>query len=72
MAFPLSFNLGVVDLSGPGGATPRTSDALHGHLIVEKQLHAPQLAVLSEPHYLGKFVAFKVKGSLCPYQRLYG
>ncbi|KIK01760.1 hypothetical protein K443DRAFT_550803 [Laccaria amethystina LaAM-08-1] len=48
----------VAVLSGPGGATLRTFDALHGHLIVEKQLHAPQLAVLSEPHYLGKFVAF--------------
>ena len=34
MAFPLSFNLGVVDLSCPGGATLRTSDALPGQLIV--------------------------------------
>lgn len=42
----------VAVLSGPGGATLRTFDALHGHLTVEKQLHALQLAILSRPHYL--------------------
>ncbi|EDR05958.1 uncharacterized protein LACBIDRAFT_302146 [Laccaria bicolor S238N-H82] len=62
----------VAVLSSPGGATLRTYNALHGHLIAEKQLHAPQLPVLSEPRYLGKLVAFKVKGYLCPCQRLYG
>ena len=59
--FSLIFDLGVAVLSGPGGATLRTFHALHGHLIVEKQLHSPQLAILSEPHHLGKFVAFNPK-----------
>jgi len=61
--FSLIFDLGVAALSGLRGATLRTFDALHGHLIVEEQLHAARLAALSESHYLGKFVVFNSKSS---------
>ena len=61
IAFSLIFDLGVAVLSGSRVAALRTFDALHGHSIVEKQLCALQLIVLSEPHYLGRFVAFNPK-----------
>lgn len=48
----------IATLSGPGGSTLRTFESLSGTLILEKRLHAPELGHLSEPHYLGKHVAF--------------
>ncbi|KAF8153864.1 hypothetical protein B0H34DRAFT_661928 [Crassisporium funariophilum] len=48
----------VATLSGPGGSTLRTFDALTGQLVVEKRLHPPARGALSEPLYLGKHVTF--------------
>jgi len=55
----------VTSLSGPGGANLRTFDALTGDLLLEKQLHSPQVGLLSEPHHLGTYIAFgnETKGS---------
>jgi ER membrane protein complex subunit 1 len=47
----------VAALSGPGGATLRLFDALHGHLLLEEHLHAPEAGRLSDPA-LGSAVAF--------------
>lgn len=52
----------VAALSGPGGSTYRTYDASNGTLILEKRLHSPEVGHLSEPHHLGKFVAFSPDG----------
>jgi hypothetical protein len=48
----------IATLSGPGGSTLRTFDAISGTLIIEKQLHTPEVGHLSEPHHLGKHVVF--------------
>ncbi|TDL26922.1 DUF1620-domain-containing protein [Rickenella mellea] len=48
----------VVSLSGPGGSTFRSFDALTGQLISEKRLHRPDTGRLFEPANLGSHVAF--------------
>ncbi|KAF9450978.1 DUF1620-domain-containing protein [Macrolepiota fuliginosa MF-IS2] len=48
----------VATLSGPGGAILRTFDIQTGSLLLEKQLHPPELGHHAEPHSLGKHVAF--------------
>ncbi|KAF8809912.1 DUF1620-domain-containing protein [Phlegmacium glaucopus] len=48
----------VATLSGPGGSTLRTFDALTGQLLVEKRLHLPEIGILSEPAFIGKHVIF--------------
>lgn len=48
----------VATLSGPGGAMLRTFDTQTGVLLLEKQLHPPELGHLSEPHFFGKHVVF--------------
>jgi hypothetical protein len=48
----------IATLSGPGGSTLRTFNAISGILIIEKRLHAPESGHLSEPHDLGKHVVF--------------
>ena len=48
----------VATLSGPGGSTLRTFDALTGQLHVEKRLHLPEFGLLSEPLFIGKHVIF--------------
>ncbi len=48
----------VATLSGPGGAMLRTFDLQTGILLLEKQLHPPELGHLAEPHFFGKHVAF--------------
>jgi hypothetical protein len=45
----------VVSLSGPGGATLRSFDALTGQLLVERRLRTPELA---NPSDLGTDLAF--------------
>lgn len=49
----------VTALSGPGGATLRSFDALTGDLILEKRLHHPHAGILSEPSDLRVDMAFK-------------
>ena len=62
--FPLNiikfwiFFAAVATLSGPGGSTLRTFDALTGQLLVEKRLHLPEIGLLSEPVFIGKHVIF--------------
>lgn len=51
----------VAVLSGPGGATLRTFDALTGGLVIEKRLHEPALGKLFEPADLGSQIAFPSK-----------
>ena len=48
----------VATLSGPGGSTFRTFDALTGQLLVEKRLHLPEMGLPSEPVFIGKHVIF--------------
>ncbi|EKM76614.1 hypothetical protein AGABI1DRAFT_62973 [Agaricus bisporus var. burnettii JB137-S8] len=48
----------VVTLSGTGGEILRTFDIQTGVLLLEKQLHPPQLGHRAEPHTLGKHVVF--------------
>ena len=48
----------MATLSGPGGSTLRTFDALTGQLLVEKRLHSPEIGLLSEPIFIGKHVIF--------------
>lgn len=51
-------HLVVVTLSGTGGEILRTFDIQTGVLLLEKQLHLPQLGHRAEPHTLGKHVVF--------------
>lgn len=51
----------VAVLSGPGGATLRTFDALTGDLIVERRLHKAELGRLFQPADLGSQLAFPTK-----------
>ncbi|PPQ95955.1 hypothetical protein CVT26_016121 [Gymnopilus dilepis] len=46
----------ITTISGPGGATLRSFDALTGNLLLEKRLHKPELGALSTPISLGKHV----------------
>ncbi|KAF5353540.1 hypothetical protein D9756_007937 [Leucocoprinus leucothites] len=48
----------VATLSGPGGAILRTFNIHTGVLLLEKQLHPPELGHLSEPHFFGKHITF--------------
>ena len=48
----------MATLTGPGGSTLRTFDALTGQLLVEKRLHLPELGILSEPIFIGKDIIF--------------
>ena len=48
----------VATLSGPGGSTFRTFDALTGELLIEKRLHLPEIGLPSEPVFIGKHVVF--------------
>jgi ER membrane protein complex subunit 1 len=48
----------VATLSGPGGSTLRTFDALTGQLLIEKRLHLPEIGLHSEPAFIGKHVIF--------------
>ena len=48
----------MATLSGPGGSTLRTFDALTGRLLIEKRLHLPEIGIPSEPVFLGKQVIF--------------
>ncbi|KAF9007089.1 hypothetical protein BDQ17DRAFT_1407603 [Cyathus striatus] len=54
----------VASLSGPGGSTLRVFDSSSGDLLLEKRMHDPQSGSLSEPHFLGKSVAFGEDGDL--------
>ena len=54
----LTFVIVVASLSGPGGSIFRLFHALTGALVLEKHLHVPDAGHLSEPHHLGKHVAF--------------
>jgi hypothetical protein len=56
--FLIPFFAAVATLSGPGGSTLRTFDALTGQLLVEKRLHLPETGVPSEPVFIGKQVIF--------------
>jgi ER membrane protein complex subunit 1 len=56
--FNFLFFAAVATLSGPGGSTLRTFDALTGQLLVEKRLHLPEIGILSEPVFIGKHVIF--------------
>ena len=58
-------------LSGPGGATLRSFDALTGHLLLEKRLHNPDLGHLSEPNYFGTFIAFVQSSNRGPYADIF-
>lgn len=53
----------VVALSGPGGSTFRSFDALSGDLIAEIRLHHPEAGLLFEPPDVGTSIVF-VGGSL--------
>jgi outer membrane protein assembly factor BamB len=53
-----SVRLVVVTLSGIGGGILRTFDIETGVLLLEKQIHPPQLGHRAEPHTLGKHVVF--------------
>ncbi|KAF5347996.1 hypothetical protein D9757_014689 [Collybiopsis confluens] len=48
----------VTSLSGIGGATLRSFDALTGELLLEKRLHESESGLLVQPNYLGTFIAF--------------
>ena len=50
----------MATLSGPGGSTLRTFDALTGQLLVEKRLHLPEIGLPSEPVFIGKHVIFSL------------
>ncbi|KAI5117724.1 hypothetical protein M0805_006209 [Coniferiporia weirii] len=51
----------VVALSGPGGATFRTFDAVKGGLLAERRLHNPALGHLFDPSDLGVHITFVEK-----------
>lgn len=50
--------LGVVTLSGPGGAYLRSYELKTGNLIFESCLRTPRSGRLLEPHGLGQKLAF--------------
>ncbi|KAF5329635.1 hypothetical protein D9619_009267 [Psilocybe cf. subviscida] len=50
----------IVSLSGPGGAVLRAFHPLSGDLLVESPIHDPAEAILAEPAWFGKDVAFSV------------
>lgn len=62
LSFALISRSAVAALSGPGGSTLRTFDALTGDLVLEKRMHAPEQGTLYEPESLGNSIAF-VPGS---------
>jgi hypothetical protein len=51
-------HLVVVTLSGIGGGILRSFDMETGVLLLEKQLHPPELGHRAEPHSFGKHVVF--------------
>ena len=53
----------VATLSGPGGSTLRTFDALTGQLLIEKRLHLPEFGLPSEPAFIGKHVVFSPRSA---------
>ncbi|PFH46226.1 hypothetical protein AMATHDRAFT_70337 [Amanita thiersii Skay4041] len=51
----------VTTLSGPGGSTLRSFEALTGHLVSEQRLHDPSKGRPSEPPHFGKSVTYAIQ-----------
>lgn len=48
----------IATLSGDGGATLRTFNAISGEMVIEKKLHPFEIRALADPVNVGKDVVF--------------